>query len=81
MTKKARQCGDLCGVFARKSAGQKNGHRAFATIKQESECGGFFFEPVRSTLVAPILPEPMVRRLPRPMARDTITPKGTEPRR
>jgi hypothetical protein len=37
------------------------------------------FEPVRSTFVAPMLPDPMSRRLPRPIARATMTPKGTDP--
>ena len=37
--------------------------------------------PVRSTLVAPMLPDPMARKSPRPNARVTSTPKGIEPRR
>jgi choline dehydrogenase-like flavoprotein len=37
--------------------------------------------PVRSTLVAPILPDPIWRRSPRPMARVMTMPKGIEPRR
>ena len=37
--------------------------------------------PVRSTLVAPMLPEPIWRRSPRPRARVMTRPKGTEPRR
>jgi hypothetical protein len=37
--------------------------------------------PVRSTLVAPMLPEPMLLRSPRPRARAISTPKGIEPSR
>ena len=39
------------------------------------------FRPVRSTLVAPILPEPMARMSPRPAMRVTTRPKGIEPSR
>jgi len=37
--------------------------------------------PVRSTLVAPMLPEPISRRFSRPIDRVTITPNGTDPTR
>ena len=37
--------------------------------------------PVRSTLVAPMLPEPIARRSPRPRARVMRTPNGIEPSR
>ena len=37
--------------------------------------------PVRSTLVAPMLPEPILRRSPRPKARAITIPNGTEPSR
>ena len=37
--------------------------------------------PVRSTLVAPILPEPMLRRSPAPISLVNSSPKGTEPRK
>ena len=40
-----------------------------------------FLLPVRSTLVAPILPEPMARTSPRPAARVNSRPKGMEPLR
>ncbi len=39
------------------------------------------FRPVRSTLVAPILPEPMVRTSGAPASRVISTPKGIEPHR
>jgi len=37
--------------------------------------------PVRSTLVAPILPEPIRRMSPKPASRVTNRPNGIEPRR
>ena len=37
--------------------------------------------PVRSTLVAPMLPEPILRMSPRPASLVTTRPKGTEPSR
>src|SRR3954470_18077640 len=37
--------------------------------------------PVRSTLVAPMLPDPMVRMSPRPAARVRTSPNGIEPSR
>ena len=37
--------------------------------------------PVRSTLVAPMLPEPIWRRSPAPASRVAITPNGIEPRK
>ena len=37
--------------------------------------------PLRSTLVAPMLPEPMARGSPAPAAFMTITPNGIEPSR
>ena len=43
--------------------------------------GGKGLVAVRSTLVAPILPEPTLRMSPSPARRVTITPKGTEPSR
>ena len=35
--------------------------------------------PVRSTLVAPILPEPICRKSPAPVRRVSTRPKGMEP--
>ena len=37
--------------------------------------------PVRSTLVAPILPEPILRRSPVPASRVSISPNGIDPSR
>ena len=37
--------------------------------------------PVRSTLVAPILPDPICRKSPRPKARVITMPKGIDPKR
>ena len=37
--------------------------------------------PVRNTFVAPMLPEPILRRSPRPRVRLSRMPKGIEPRR
>jgi hypothetical protein len=39
------------------------------------------FLPVRSTLVAPILPDPILRTSPAPEAIEKNRPKGIEPRR
>src|ERR1043166_1345782 len=39
------------------------------------------FFPVRSTLVAPILPEPILRTSPAPASQEKIRPKGIEPNR
>ena len=39
------------------------------------------FEPVRSTLVAPILPDPISRMSPCPTSRVRISPKGIDPSR
>ncbi len=43
--------------------------------------GGEALLPVRSTLVAPILPEPMARMSGPPAARVRISPNGIEPSR
>ena len=69
----------------RRLAGERPGDAAPPTAplpaSRSSVAAAAALLPVRSTLVAPMLPEPMARRSPRPSARVISTPNGIEPSR
>jgi hypothetical protein len=72
-------CAD-CG-FQAIAGGDQNGDRAFEGVEDQGCRGELLVTGTASTLVAPILPEPIDRTSPNPASRVRIKPNGMEPRK
>ena len=68
------------GQFRAPVPGDQHRGGALAEIAQQGQRGEAL-RPVRSTFVAPILPEPIALISPSPASRVTISPKGIDPSR
>ncbi len=66
-------------LFAREQPADEQTAAAPFSRSSSSVAAARPLRPVRSTLVAPILPDPIVRRSPAPPSRVRITPNGSSP--
>ena len=76
----ARRRGQAGRFVAKQERREKKASVALKRVENERRRGEIL-RPVRSTLVAPMLPEPMLRRSAVPAPRVSKRPNGIEPRR
>ena len=78
MSQDRRQGGEDLAAGRQEFPGQQHGRRALERRRTDSVAAAAHFLPVRSTLVAPILPEPILRTSPAPEAQAKNSPNGID---